>query len=241
MKHIIITLALSAIFLGGCKSNSTDNNPSNAISSARTGSTFIYHNYYIDTLGAKITNDPNTAESIDTVTVLATGISYQGKTNVTNFYNSGPDKGSYFLNYEASGDISLYGEPRVSGVFTLHGGWVTLPLAGLSSSTFVLADTVVKENGKPDHRRYETETDTYIGNDNISVGQETLECIKIQSISVRDDTQGNFGSHNSDTTIIRIAKKTGYIAEIEPSTKVISLKNGYSARRMSVLLSYVLK
>jgi hypothetical protein len=240
MKKISGILILAAL-LGSCKSNSTDNNPNNALASPKTGSIFIFDNYYIDTLGAKIVNDPNAAESIDTTTVLAAGIKHEGKSNVTNFYSPGPLGESFFINYDASGDVSFFVQERVSDVFMLHSGWLTLPVAGLGSTTFVYADTIVKENGKPDHRRYETETDTYIGNATISVGSETLECVKIQSVSLRDDTQGSFGEHNSDTTIVWFSKKTGYLARIEPATKVVSLRNSYEARRISILLGYTLK
>lgn len=241
MKNIFVILFIAALALESCNTNSTDNNPNNALASPKTGSYFVFDNYYIDTLGAKILSDPNAAESIDTTSVLATGINYQGKTNVTNFYNSGSDKRSYFINYDASGDVSFFVPQKVSDVFMLRSGWLTLPVAGLGSTTFIYADTVVKENGKADHRRYETETDTYIGNANITIGTETLDCVKIQSVYLRDDTQGIYGSHNSDTTIVWFSKKTGYIVRIEPPTKVISLRDGNSERYVSNLLSYSLK
>jgi hypothetical protein len=117
-----------------------------------------------------------------------------------------------------------------------------MPISTLGSTFFVVVDSVIKENGKADHRLYETETDTYSGNESITVGSETLDCVKIQDVFVRDEEQGIYKSHSSDTTVLRFAKKTGYIIRLEPATKIISQPSGtISERSVSILLSYSLK
>jgi hypothetical protein len=80
MKNLFGILILAAVISAGCKSASTDtNNPNNALASPKTGSIFIFDDYDIDTMGNKIVGVPNKPETIDTTTVLATGITYEGK------------------------------------------------------------------------------------------------------------------------------------------------------------------
>ncbi|MEP7234159.1 MAG: hypothetical protein ABI778_02575, partial [Ignavibacteriota bacterium] len=119
MKYSYLFLLCSALSLSSCNPNSTDTNPNNALSSPALGSTFVYDNYYIDTNGVKLVNFPAFAEYIDTSTVLAIGIPYQGRSGVTNFGKSG-NKGSFFLNYESSGDVSFYVPQGTRDAFTLH-------------------------------------------------------------------------------------------------------------------------
>lgn len=237
MKKISGILILVAL-LGSCKSNSTDNNPDNPLAGPKTGSIFIFDNYYIDTAGNKVVTPPN-VESIDTVTVLSTGLDYEGRKNNTNFHSTG-NIGSLILNYESSGDVSFFSPQRLRDAFMLHAGRLILPVSTLSSTMFVYLDSVVKINGKPDQHGYEKETLTYIGTKDMQVGSEKLSCVKIQDINYRD--YGQMDYTGLDTTILWFSKKLGYIAKAEPATMAIHLgPNRDEIRGVSILLGYTLK
>jgi hypothetical protein len=128
MKEYRRTLAVFAIvcfYIGGCTSDSTSVAPPPPVIpvSPRVGSSFLYYSITLDSVG--------TITSIDSAklygdTVLATGISQFGKTNVTQFT---PNFIFQYVNYETNGNISYYVNPAAGQT----GEWITVPIDSMGT------------------------------------------------------------------------------------------------------------
>jgi hypothetical protein len=139
----------------GCSNSSGP--PTSTFTVPKAGSTFIFYSYRIDTAGAIIAN----TEVSDTDIVIASGSTYQGRTNVNRFHTNkgGSD---IFLNYETNGDISYYEDN--SGKPGTRSGWITIPLGRKGKSSFISFDSTI-ESGL---REQETASWTYTGDATVT-------------------------------------------------------------------------
>ena len=128
------------------------------------GSLFFIHTYDLDSNGAKRLG----VEWFDTVTVLATGMSFQGRNNVSGFRWLNDDSDIGHVSYDANGDWSLFKESDD------RNRWITFQLSEKGSSshqydtTYLIANTPYHDRG--------SDTCSYIG--------EGVSVINGQSISV---------------------------------------------------------
>jgi len=110
---------------------------------AGAGSTYIYNNTPIDTTGKLITD--SSYMSVDSV--VAAGMTYNGKTNVTHFASRNLKTGvitSSYINFETNGDISEYvGGSILAFLGIKYPDWVTYPIQTHTASGFQVADTTI--------------------------------------------------------------------------------------------------
>ncbi len=116
----LVALAAVLLFVHGCKSNSTSTSDPSPIKpvSPRVGSSFLYYALTIDSTGAVTKVD---SSRLLGDTVLATGLTQFGRTNVTQYT---PNFLFQFVNYDSSGNIEYYMPP--AGGQT--GAWILVPL-----------------------------------------------------------------------------------------------------------------
>jgi len=118
----------------GCSYNpgSSNNGPGQTVP-PKTGSVYIYNNTPIDTNGHPMTDSAYT--TIDSVT--ATGMTYNGKSNVTHISTRNLKTGlvsSSYINYEANGDVSEYvGLSFLSLLGITYPDWATYPMQSHAS------------------------------------------------------------------------------------------------------------
>src|ERR1035441_9173974 len=95
------------------------------------GSTFIYNAVKIDTTGKPI---PPTY--LDTQSIVVTGLTYQGKTNVSETADS-----TYF-EVETNGDVSIYtaGFPTYPSTNLVGNGWLTLPFGSQARNQLLISN-----------------------------------------------------------------------------------------------------
>ena len=115
LRFLIFGLVSFTAFVAGCKSSTGPNsNPSIAVTRPGVGSTFLYHDQAFDSLGRSVL----VYDRWDTIVIVSSGISYQGKSNVVSFKTTTYHKKDNsistlvgYLNYESNGDISHYIAP----------------------------------------------------------------------------------------------------------------------------------
>jgi hypothetical protein len=121
--------------------------------SPKAGSTFAFKNFQTDTLGKPI--DSTITYTRDSV--IETGITYAGKTNVTHFISVDAATGAVvtgsdtYYNYESNGDISINtGGAGISGFFGITlPAWSTYPVQSHTPSGFKFLDTTISVTGFP--------------------------------------------------------------------------------------------
>jgi hypothetical protein len=196
--------------------------PPPAFASAHVGSSFLYREWSVDSLGRRTV--------VDTFryTVVALDISALGKTHVTQFmfapYNTDP----FFVNYEPNGDIEIY-ESNGSG----GGTWLPIPLTSKGQTTTVTKDTV--ENGSS---HVTTETYTYAGTEDITVGTQTFRnTVKI--LGKTTNLENGLDQNPQPVTTIWFSPDLGWY--IKASTPAYSAYGSTSDGFDEELTSYILK
>ncbi|GEM_PF-3305485 len=165
-RNLCILIIAAMIGGAGCKSNSSSPNGggTTTLTIPGVGSVFVYDDYQTDTLtGAKI---PST-EKFDTTTVIATHISFAGKTNVTQFRENAGGLNVSYMSYEPNGDVSFY--VNSSGSPGSRSGWLTVPLASKGQQSFTEFDTI---NGGV--HSMTVETLTYTGATTLTLAGNTF-------------------------------------------------------------------
>ena len=180
----VTALFLAVLSLASCESSSTDSTPNNALTPPGVGSVFSYYGYYVDAAGVKI----DSTAWYDTVTVIATGIIYDGKNNVLQAKPGYQLPGS-FWNYESNGDVSIHIDNHISGSGE-HSGWLTIPLASKGNASFTSLDTV--RNGT--EIKF-IESYTYTGDETITEAGHTFNT----STFIRENIYADGSSHNRVT------------------------------------------
>jgi hypothetical protein len=126
-QTLAVVLAIAFCFVG-CTSDSTSPTAIPVVPvSPGVGSSFLYYAVTIDSTGRITYIDMDTLYGD---TVLATGISQFGKTNVTQFT---PNFLYQYVNYETNGDISYYVNPAAGQT----GTWITVPLDSIGTRASV--------------------------------------------------------------------------------------------------------
>lgn len=169
MKHLLLFLA-AALVIASC-SNTTDPTPeAPSMKVPGVGSTFTFDAYGTDDKDAKI---PGT-DSAFTESVVATNLSYEGKTGVWAVVSESSD--TTFFCYDTNKDLLGY---IGGGNDPLFGGlkWLRLPITTGSAIT----DTVVSTqdfNGIP-VELVAVITRNRVGDDQATVGTESIKTIKL--------------------------------------------------------------
>ncbi len=132
-RQIVAVFIAAIFFFAGCKSDSTGPTVLHVVPvSPGVGSSFLYYAVTVDSTG-QVTTDMDTLYGD---TVLFTGTTQFGKTNVTQFT---PNFLYQYVNYETNGDISYYVNPAAGET----GTWVTVPLDSLGTRVSVDPNTAI--------------------------------------------------------------------------------------------------
>ncbi|HEY3874528.1 MAG TPA: hypothetical protein VGM92_03555 [Candidatus Kapabacteria bacterium] len=203
---------VAAIFVSGCKSNSTSpNGGGTAITPPNAGSYFIAVNTETDSTGAVISLD--TEKNM----VILSNAAFYGKTGVTVFvdsdYQNGLSPDTTYLKYESTGDVEEYAGSSGNSSFNAT-GWITLPFGSQSSATLVNTDTTL---GFGVHGRI-TEGVSGAGTGNVTVEGESFYVNKVNlQVSIIDTASAPTFviSSISFTTTASFAPALGYIVETD--------------------------
>ena len=190
----LVALFTFGVFMAGCKSNSTGPGPTGSTTTVTrpgVGSTFVFHYQEFDTLGHSIASK----EEWDTDVVIASGISFEGKTNVVKFRFGNsitPNTGVAYLNYEANGDISSYIDAE--GKAGYRSGWETIPLGSKTTTSFVSYDSsYVVANGSLYHG-VQTDIYNYTGEQTVPEAGTTLDALAFSFEPVQQDGYKDYSS-----------------------------------------------
>lgn len=227
MKTTSTILLLLAIGALGCKNSTDPNTPLLATHAAGTGSSFTYQSWEVDTAtGQPVSGSTRTA----TYHVIASGISQQGKTNVSQFVIDTDISHPLFVNYESNGDISVFvqsgGYPGDKNV------WETIPIASKGSQSYTTFDSVYS-----DGTRYTSADNfTYGGQETVTLAGHTFNAVKI-AVTQSLNPPPSYGTSPGET--IWFAPETGWIIkEDQPVyTSVTYKERGYHLE----LSSYTIK
>lgn len=168
-----LIVAIVATVLSGC-SNNTSTSPNSSPPGA--GSTFIFHYYDIDSAGNALPE----GGGHDTATITATGLSYQGKTDVfTIAYGPGTPQ---YRHSEANGDLSFYRPGDLDGQ---PQGWKTIPIATKGVLTYLVQDSTIP--GKIPVK--DTISYTYAGTKTLTLANRTFQTVAM-AVTARQQSTG---------------------------------------------------
>ncbi|MEI8133845.1 MAG: hypothetical protein WCH46_02060 [bacterium] len=220
MKRYISISALCLVALviySGCKYEpATPELPGKTVA-PKAGSVYVYDNYQTDTTGKKI--DSSYSQSKDSV--VESGITYSGKTNVVHMVSVDPVTGSVllgsdsYLNFESSGDVSVYtggaGGIGIPGVKLPD--WNLMAVQTHTTVTAKVFDSTITFPGVPlPIHLTVTDTNRYVNTGTYTMGSIKLPIFNlVQSVLVNANailTQINM----INTTHIQYAPSIGNIA-----------------------------
>lgn len=231
LKHTAILLALLVV-LTSCSDEAV--NPGTiTVVQAKTGSTFTFDDYNTDTASGAII-----PESRDTSvhTVVRTGITFNGKSNVSELsITSTRDTSTAYISYESNGDIAVY-FPGFSSTLL----WLNFPISSKTTVSVVLADTTVSFFGVTMQTKITAEN-SYVGTETLTVSGQSISAVKIkQSLKTKITTAG-ISEEDSRDSFFYFTPSLGYIAKVDQPSTTIPGTTTKSEGSMSVLMSYVLK
>lgn len=150
--NILSALLFVSLFVAGCTNGSSPGAPPTTLTVPGIGSMFVVNHYEIDSSSKMI----GSTQYYDTVIVIATGLTYMGKSNVMQLRT--PTSGHTLYNsFEPDADISkIY---PLSGNPGSQSGWVTFPIASKGKTEFNTVDTTIFGQ-----HEVQTLTLTYAGN-----------------------------------------------------------------------------
>jgi len=219
---VLLSLLVLAFSVTGCPNSGTNTNPPPTLGSTqqpKTGSTYTYTSITIDANGNP-TGSPHTL--VDSV--VQTGMSYSGKSNVTQVYETDV-QGSYtviYYNYESNGDISI-NFPNAAPLPP----WLTLSVHSSGVTVQTLSDTTV--GGV---RIVEGDSIINTGTFTYNINGTALAASKLKMVVFVQTTAGKTSSISQPPFYFAFAPLIGYFTEL-----IITGSNGTDQK----LVSYKLK
>lgn len=211
MKNLLLFLA-AALVIASC-SNTTDPTPeAPTMKVPGVGSTFTFDAYVTDDKDAKI---PGT-DSAFTESVVASNVSYEGKTGVWAVVGESSD--TTFYCYDTNKDLLISGGATDGLLGDLK--WLRLPIT--TGST--LTDTVVSTQ---DFNGFPVElvvviTRNRVGDDQATVGTESIKTVKLaMNINITIKALGQVVDQSAMTSTLWYAPSLGaMIRRVTPASTV---------------------
>jgi hypothetical protein len=229
-----IGVIVLVILLGACAKDSTPVGPDTVTySPPKAGSTFRYDTYSTDTTASLPIEG-----SHDTTlhTVLQSGMSFAGKTNVTmistvnKYYTD-----TTYISYESNGDIS------VLNPFNLEQNeWVIMPVGSKTSTSIVLFDTTNIVSGVSNRNKISAEISN-AGTENLTVNGKTISIIKLKSATIFATTKAGVTSSVPGEKFTYFAPSLGYIVKTNQPVQVSPFGGKKQEGSVEMLLDYTLK
>jgi hypothetical protein len=198
----------SVVNFVGCPnsgSNPTNSNPVTLGSTVqpKVGSTFTFTTVSLDSNGNAISGSATT--TVDSV--VETGITYSGKTNVMHVASGVPGVYSTdnYYSYESNGDISV-NFPNAAPLPP----WLSLPFHSSGATVQILVDSMIGQS-----RLVEGDSVVTLGTFNTTVNGMVLPTVKLKMTVFLQTTAGGITSSSSLlTTYYSIAPSIGYFTEL---------------------------
>lgn len=216
----LIALSFS---LTSCSSNDTTTTPpTTTTTKPGVGSEFFNMTVQLDSNGNVDNNQPTT---YDTMRVMQSGITFNGKTNLNQMfdYMSDGSVDTVYVRYEDNGDVSIM-SPSDSA-------WSTYPFGSKQSATVTTSESFL---GVP----FELSTTTsYAGTENVMVGGKSLSSqkINISASSMTATVPLNISEQ------VWYAPSIGMITKTESSSKINLGSFSSNTGSRATLQSYTLK
>ena len=229
LKQIPLLLLLSVVIVSCKQSTSPAGSNATTYVQPKTGSTFTFDQYATDTTtGLPVPGTRDTAVQ----TVVKTGMSYMGKTNVTEiiaFSSIGNDT-SYF-NYETNNDISQYGQWPLTTISF----WTILPVASKVANT-VTIDTTLADSSGDTTKINAASTSSYVDQETMTVKGVPTNVIKIERVF-----SGGVPATPFLNEFFYYAPSLGFVAENLLPVQAAPIGSGLQQGSVSTLIDYTLK
>jgi len=225
-----LLLSLLIIILSSCSKD----NPAAPVTfvQPKVGSTYYHDDYDTDTTsGMPIDSTRDTTVT----TFTQVGTTFMGKTNVTVL--SIEDKNgtsTNYLNYEANGDVSMYGGPEGSLK------WLLLPVSSKSTQSLTLADTTIDLYGVS-MRTVVSMTTSYSGTESMSVKGQALSVVKLSQTITYKLTVDTITTSNTFNNYIYYAPSIGFIAKTEVPIQLSPFDRTKQNGQVATLIDFILK
>lgn len=212
IKRTAITRSCFFIFalhyVGCSNSGGSDGNLNLSFTHApKVGSTFTFNNIPVDTNGVA-SNDP---PFISKDSVVETGITFEGKSNVMHILEVTPYLKESYINFESNGDISIY-----DADFHYTAGWITYPVQTQKTIVLKPFDTTISWGGF----RYTTsDTIEFIGMTNWGIDFQVLSCAKVIASFNEVITDQRGVTNNNNQNYFLFAPSIGYFTHYLPKAK----------------------
>lgn len=169
MFRISLMIAIALVIVS-CSSDDPVS-PQPTADQPKAGSTFSYERY---------STNPTTGEPISstklryTATIMQTGLTFLGKTNVSMLRTEGiGEVTDGYIYYEPNGDFS------VAALYNnVPSGWVTWPVVSHSKTENVIADTTFSAGGVSISNKV-TATTIYVGTETMVIGGTNVNVVKM--------------------------------------------------------------
>lgn len=233
LKHISLLLILAA-FISSCSKSTDSVGPgSSSYSAPKAGSSFTIDRYATDT-----TNAMPIASTRDTSveTFLQSGISYAGKTNVSQIVAvSSSSTDTSYINYETNGDISSYGSDG-------HGSmiWGTIPIGSKSTFSYTQTDTTKVILGVSTRLKVSVEA-SYVDMETMIVKGQSISVIKLKQSFIIATTAGGVTKSKSADVYVYFAPSLGYFVKNDKPVQDGIFSTGKSEGQVETVFDYNLK
>ncbi len=232
LKYISLFIVL-ATFLSSCSKTDNPVTPgSSSFVQPKAGSSFTYDEYATDTTTAQPV--PGSRDT-SVQTIVQTGMTYNGKTNVTKIISvtSGNNDTSY-INFESNGDLSVY----INGL-SIPQKWFTFPTGSKSTNSVTLSDTTQDVFGVSIETKVVL-TASFVDNETMTVKGQFLSVTKIKQAFTITITTAGVPNIQSQNSFLYFAPSIGYVTKSE--TPVSTDLSGAKAQgHLSILFDYTLK
>lgn len=223
LLRVLPLLLVFGGFIGCSKDDSTVDPGTTTTTHPGVGSSYRYHDYSVDSLGAPIEG----SDGDDTVNVVMANGSYGGKSGVTTFVDMATGD-STFITYDASGDL-FKGETNDDGTLT----WLRMPFA-----TSQTVDSTL-EGGDDTTHYVQNYKATSLGSADVTVGSAKLSARKVR-IQYSLVVTGNDTMQTTGQADYYYIPSIGYFGKIDSQFDEQGIF-GFSFHTVNDLTGYTLK
>ena len=236
----LFVLLGASLFLASCSEDDPSGLDSFSIKVPGIGSFFVFNDYdSID--GVKIDSTEQTVRA----DVLATGISFEGKSDVVQIreVEGGIDDTTIVhLQYKANNDIDLWFDfEQDLDIEGIESGWVNLPFGTEQSQTIVLVDTTETDSTGAEIATLKIElTNSYVGEGSVQVGSEQFSTRIVRTRIVSDINFGGLITANVDSySDLHLSPDLGFVIRIERESTTEDSDGTEVVDGLRELLSYL--
>ncbi len=232
LKKISVLLML-AVMVAACSQSTSPSGTTATYIQTKSGSTFTFDEYATDTTtGLPVPGTRDTAVQ----TVLQTGMTYMGKTNVTKIHEISPSvDDTIYINYETNHDVSVFEATALD----TEPVWNALP-TGSKSSNSITSDTTVSVFGVPVETKI-SQTIAYLDNETMTVNGNSIGVSKLSETVSFTTISAGTSSTQSSLGYFYYAPSLGFIARTEQPVQAALFGNGKAEGPVSTLINYSLK